>query len=182
MLLCKAMPSARKQPAKTNRPYRRRRFEKASGLVQAQIRKVSETRGFAVSRLLTHWDEIVGADIAATALPVKIGYTRGGLGATLTILTTGAHAPMLQAQLPKIQERANACYGYGAIAKIRITQTAPTGFSEGQIKFSPAPPEKPRAPDAKIIQAAEQATLCISDAPLRQALAALGENILSKAK
>ena len=102
-----------KQPqSQMPRQRGRRGFQRASGLVESQIRNVGEGRGFAVARLLTHWEEIVGPDIARIARPVKVGYAQGGFGATLTLLSAGAHAPMLQAQLPQIRERVNACYGY----------------------------------------------------------------------
>ena len=125
-------------------------FARAGGLVQPQIRKASESRGFAVSRLVTHWAEVVGDDIAALCRPVKVGYGRqGGLGATLTVLARGAAAPLVQAQLPRIRDRVNACYGYNAVARIAVTQTAAVGFGEAQTPFSapsaksarPAPPE-----------------------------------------
>ena len=74
--------------------------------------------------------------------PVKVSYAKGGFGATLTLLTTGAYAPMLQAELPKIRNRVNAVYGHNAISHIRITQTAPMGFSEGRAVFE-APKTKP---------------------------------------
>jgi hypothetical protein len=51
-------------------------------LVAAQIRAPAEKRGFAETRLLTHWEDIVGADIAAVAVPLKITYGRG-FGGTL---------------------------------------------------------------------------------------------------
>lgn len=86
-------------PAKPKR--RSRGFEPAAGLLRARIRAVGETRGFAVSRLLTHWAEVVGEEIAAMARPVKVGYGREGFNATLTLLTTGSAAPLLQMQLPK---------------------------------------------------------------------------------
>jgi hypothetical protein len=82
-----------KAPAPPTR--RMRGFEAASRLVESRIRKAGEARGFAISRLLTHWTEIAGADIAAQCRPVKIGYAKGGLGGTLTLLTTGAAGPML---------------------------------------------------------------------------------------
>ena len=50
---------------------------------------------------------------------------------------------MVQMQLPKLRERVNACYGYNAISRILLTQTAPTGFAEGQAEFAPAPKPKP---------------------------------------
>ena len=41
-----------------------RGFEATSGLLKDQIRKVGESRGFAVARLLTHWPEIAGEEMA----------------------------------------------------------------------------------------------------------------------
>ena len=94
------------------RPERRMRgFEAASGLLRERIRQAGESRGVAVSKLLTHWAEVVGEEIAAQSRPVKIGYSKTGLGATLTLLAQGASGPMLQMQLPTIRERVNACYG-----------------------------------------------------------------------
>ena len=161
---------------------RKRGFERTSGLLQSQIRRVSESRGFAVSRLLTHWAEIVGEETARVALPVKVSYAQGGFGATLTVLTSGAQAPMLQADLPRIKDKVNACYGYAAIARIRITQTAPTGFSEGQIAFDPAPKPAAVPPDPKITAAARAVAASVDNEDLRSALEALGENILSRSK
>jgi hypothetical protein len=116
------------------------------------------------------------------AIPVKISYSQGGFGATLTLLTTGSFAPMLQAALPKIKEKVNACYGYSAIARIRITQTAPTGFAEGQVAFQSAPKTKPVAPDPKTYAAARDVAAIVTDDSLRQALEALGQNVLSRNK
>ncbi|MGB5558871.1 MAG: DUF721 domain-containing protein [Paracoccaceae bacterium] len=157
-------------------------FERASGLLQGQIRRATETRGFAESRLLTHWAEIVGESVSNMAIPVKISYAQGGFGATLTVLTTGANAPMLQAELPKIKEKVNACYGYAAIARIRITQTAPTGFAEGQVAFKPAPKAEPAAPDPAITATARDVAADVTDDSLRHALEALGQNVLSRPK
>ncbi len=157
-------------------------FERTSGLLQGQIRRASESRGFAESRLLTHWAEIVGESVAEMAIPVKVSYSQGGFGATLTILTKGVHAPMLQAELTRIRDKVNACYGYAAIARIRITQTAPTGFAEGQVAFKPAPPPKPAPPDPRVSATARDLAANVTDAGLRRALEALGQNVLSRPK
>ncbi len=162
------------------RPERRRRgFERASGLLAERIRKAGEGRGFAVARLLTHWAEIVGAETAAMARPVKVSYGRDGFGATLSLLTTGSQAPLLQMRLPEIREKVNACYGYAAIAHVRITQTAPTGFAEGQAEFTPAP-KVPQAPPPEARQKARAAADAVADPGLREALEKLGQNVLSK--
>ncbi|MEP2782649.1 MAG: DciA family protein [Pseudoruegeria sp.] len=164
-------------------PQRRKRgFERTSGLLQSHIRKATESRGFAVTRLLTHWEEIVGKDVASMAHPVKVGYGRGGFGATLTILTKGAYAPMLQSQLPAIKEKVNACYGYAAISRIHVTQTAPTGFAEGQVQFQSAPKKERLGPTPEIKARAHETTADVGDSGLRAALDALGANIITKQK
>jgi hypothetical protein len=155
---------------------RSRGFESAAGLLAKPIRKAGEGRGFAVSRLLTHWDEVVGAEVAAMARPAKIAYGKGGFGATLTLLTTGAQAPMLQMRLPEVKTRVNACYGYAAISHIRITQTAPEGFAEPPAAFEHAPPRPDPDTEAKARAAAGD----VGDAGLRAALEMLGRNVMSK--
>ncbi|WP_438273248.1 DUF721 domain-containing protein [Tropicimonas marinistellae] len=132
--------------------------------------------------MLTHWAEIAGAEIAAIARPVSIGYGRGSFGATLTVLTTGANAPMLQMQEPRLREKVNAVYGYAAISRIRFTQTAPTGFSEGQAAFSPAPNPAPSAPDESAQRKAADLSGDVSDETLRNALSTLGALVLTKNK
>lgn len=166
----------------TPKPQRRTRgFEATSGLLKAQIRKVGESRGFAVARLLTHWEEIAGADMARITRPVKVGYGREGMGATLTLLTTGSMAPMIEMQKEKLREKVNAVYGYAAISRILLTQTAATGFAEGQAAFTTAPPAKP-APSAAVQQEAKRTAAPIQDDGLRQALEALAQNILTRRK
>jgi len=166
-----------KQRKRTSRGFRR-----TSNLLQKRIRAVGETRGFAVTRLLTHWAEIAGEQTASIARPVDVKYGREGFGATLTLLTTGAQAPMLEMQKETLRARVNACYGYTAISRIRITQTAATGFAEGQAQFTAAPKEKLAAVSPETKKAATKAVAPIVDQGLRDALEALGENVISKSR
>lgn len=160
-----------------------RGFKRTGQLVQGRIRHASESRGFAQTRLLTHWSEIVGADIAAIARPVNVSYGRQGFGATLTVLTTGAQAPMLEMQKEQLRDKVNAVYGYNAISRIRVTQTAPTGFAEGRASFDHRPQKAPpAAPDPTLQARAADMTAPIGDTSLRSALEALGQNVLSKTK
>ncbi|MDP5086345.1 MAG: DUF721 domain-containing protein [Yoonia sp.] len=158
-----------------------RGFSRAATLMQTSIRKASEERGFAVTRLLTHWAEVVGEGTARIATPVNVSYSKGGMGATLTLLTTGAQAPMLEMQKEQIREKVNACYGYRAISRVRITQTAPTGFAEGRVAFAPAPSVQ-KTPDPAVQSAAFALSDGIENDGLRAALAALGANVLTKQK
>ncbi|MFC7702893.1 DUF721 domain-containing protein [Plastorhodobacter daqingensis] len=162
---------------------RMRGFEQTANLLRDRIRGAGEKRGFAVTRLLTHWPEIVGEDIARSTRPIRIGYGRDGMGATLTLLALGPEAPMVQMQLPRIREKVNACYGYNAISRITLTQTAPSGFAEGQAEFSAAPRSVgSEAPDPAITARAAAAAGVVQDDGLRAALEALGRNILSRPK
>jgi len=165
-----------KQP----RSYKSKRdFSRASTLMQKSIRGATETRGFAQTRVLTHWSEIVGEATAKIANPVDVSYAKGGFGATLTVLTSGAQAPMLEMQKEQIREKVNACYGYNAIARVRITQTAPTGFAEGQMAFDHRPKER-KSPNAEARQAAQHLAAPVENDELRLALEALGANVITK--
>ncbi len=175
------MTARPRKSSKTAPPKRLARgFVKTSGLLHRRIRKAGEKRGFSETRLLTNWAEIVGLATAKISRPVNVSYGRQGLGATLTLLTNGANAPMVQAELPKIIDRVNACYGYAAINKIRITQTAATGFAEEQTPFAAAKmQEKPKA-TAKQIGEISQTVAPLRDDTLKQALETLGQNIISR--
>jgi hypothetical protein len=158
-------------------------FKRTDSLLSEQIRRTSESRGFAQSRLLTQWNEIVGADTAAIARPIEVSYGRGGMGATLTLLTNGANAPMLEMQKEHLRTKVNAVYGYNAIARVRITQTARSGFSEGKIDFAVAKAKPAPAPiDPALRQQAAATIGPVADEGLRDALARLAENVLNKNK
>jgi hypothetical protein len=159
---------------------RMRGFEPASGLLKDRIRTAGESRGFAVTRLLTHWPDVVGADLARITRPIKVGYAKGSFGATLSLLVKPTDAPMVQMQLPRIRDRVNACYGYAAIGRVLLTQTAPMGFAEGQAQFLP-PPAAPAAPSPlapEIVAQAHSVAQDVQDDSLRLALETLARNIL----
>jgi hypothetical protein len=164
-----------------NAARRLRGFEAAGGLVKEPIRNVGASRGFGVTKLLTEWAAIVGDDLAGCTRPVKVGYGREGIGATLTILTVPARAPVVQMELPRIRDRVNACYGYAAISRITITQTAATGFEEGQASFAPKPKAE-RVIDAGVQALAAETTGAVQDTTLRAALETLAQNVLSGRK
>ncbi len=171
--------------ARTTRPQpspkpRGRGFEPAFALVEGQVRRVGESRGFAIARLVTHWAEVAGEGVARVSRPVRVTYGREGLGATLVLLVQGASAPMIEMQKDAIRARVNAVYGYNAIARIALTQTAASGFAEGQTPFAPAPPPAATPPDAPVSAEAATTAAGIADAGLRSALERLAQNILNR--
>ncbi|MEP5759035.1 MAG: DciA family protein [Litoreibacter sp.] len=170
----------RKQPfVQGKRPYRKG-FTAMSGLISNKVKRAGESRGFAVMRLLTHWKEIVGEDLSTMAHPVNVSYSRDGFGATLTVLCKGATAPIVQTMLPQIKDRVNACYGYSAISRVRITQTAPIGFAEGQMNFESKSQWAPKEISEDVKHAAREVAGNVGNEDLRQALEKLAQNVLSR--
>ncbi len=167
---------------KSTTQRRSRGFVQTGGLLSGRVQKVSEKRGFTQVKLLTQWVEIVGETVAEMARPVKVSYSKSGIGATLTVLTQGAQAPELQMMLPQIQEKVNACYGYNAISRITITQTADFGFGEAQAEFTPKPAatQSEQTLTRQQSEAVRKNVSPIADSGLRDALEQLGQNILKR--
>lgn len=155
-------------------------FAHAGGILGKRIRETSGARGFAETRLLTQWPEIVGQAIAGIARPVKVSYARKGMGARLTLLAVGASAPEIQMQIPRIKERVNACYGYNAVSDIHITQTSQTGFAEAQTAFSHDIPEPERKLSTAQTSQLESQISSVGDEKLRALLGQLGRKIMTE--
>lgn len=155
-------------------------LKKAESLVSAEIRRGAESRGFAAARLLTHWNEVVGEDLAALCRPEGVSWARGGMGATLTVLARGAEAPVVAAESERLRQRVNACYGYNAIVRVRVTQTSASGFAEGATPFTPAP-KQPKGPAQKAVAAGATLAQDVADPGLRAALASLGGWVFERA-
>ena len=156
-------------------------FKQTSALINDRVRDVTGSRGFAQARLLTHWEEVVGPDIAKMTRPVTVSFAKGGFGATLVVLTTGAYAPMVSMQAETIRNRANAVYGYNAIARVKFTQTAPTGFAEGQAVFDHAGVKhRPKQITRETQERAQKVAEGVGDDGLRLALERLACHVISK--
>ena len=157
-------------------------FKQTSALLQSHIRKLGESRGFAQPRVLTHWREIVGEHLADVTYPTEVSYAKQGFGGTLTILTAGSHAPMIEMQKESLRRRVNAMYGYNAIRRIRITQTSAHGFAEAQAVFTPQSKPAPKRAHKAIEAKAQTLAEPVHDPNLRRALEQLGQNVLTQSQ
>ena len=159
------------------------RFKRTSELLKQRINEASEGRGFSETRLLTHWSTFVGIGLAEKTYPVKISFASGGLGATLTILTTGPYALELEMLKHQIKEKVNAAYGYNAISRIKITQTAETGFELAKVSGNTEQQDSNTNLTVvrNNVQASEQVG-GVENKELREALAELEEKVLTKSK
>jgi hypothetical protein len=129
-------------------------------------------QGFASTELITRWPEIVGADIAENAAPVRIRWPRGvaqaAEPATLVLRVEGPVAIEIQHQSGIILERINGFFGWRAIGKLALQQGPIT-------RTLPAPVVAPPSTDA-IASIAARLTEIV-DEDLRAALARLGAAI-----
>jgi hypothetical protein len=130
-------------------------------------------QGFASVELVTHWDEIVGREIAANAEPIKIQWPRqtdsSAPGrATLVLRVQGPSALEIQHLSNVILERVNGFFGWRAIDRLALRQ-APLQRAK---RRGPPPAIDPQA--ARDVAA----TLTnIADDGLRDALGRLGAAI-----
>ncbi len=150
--------------------------------VDKLTRGAFSAHGFAYAQILTHWDTIVGPDLADFCQPERLRWPPGQerikavrrrLGGTLTIRVEGPAAIELQHDTPRIIDRLNTFYGYQAVTAIRIVQ--------GAIDQSLAMPARRGPPTLPVEQESQlQRELApVGDDDLRQALARLGRGALA---
>lgn len=98
--------------------------------------------GFSVVEVVTHWDEIVGPDLAPRCIPLKLQWPREeGAAATLVVRVEGAYAIELQYAAGIVVERINAYFGWRCVGRIALRQ--------GPVPRKAAPPVfVPPAPEA----------------------------------
>lgn len=151
------------------RPYARPLADLAASLLSDSFRK----QGFASKELVTSWPEIVGADIAICAEPLKIQWPRGPEGeaqqaGTLVLRVEGPAAIEIQHLSGVILERVNRFFGWQAVGRIAIRQ-APVS-SRGRKK------ERPKI-DPNEVEQVEKTLGMVEDHALRRALGRLGAAI-----
>jgi hypothetical protein len=142
-------------------------------LIGPALTAAFKRHGFASTEIVTHWEDIAGAEIAAHCEPIKITWPRKGdlddddapEPATLVLRCQGPAAIEIQHLAGVIVERVNRFLGWRAIDRIALRQ-APLAR-----RARPQPPPKIDAVAARRI--ADQMT-DIADESLRAALGRLG--------
>jgi len=89
------------------------------------VRPVYKKHGFAESRILTEWTDIVGRELAECSIPQKLVF-RGSKKeeGTLHILAASGRALELQHMQPVIIDRIATYFGYNAVTRLVFTQTS----------------------------------------------------------
>ena len=81
--------------------------------------------GFVQHAVVSRWGEIVGERYARVSIPESIRFPQGKRAeGVLSLVVSGAHAPMMQHIGPEIIERVNRFFGYQAVARLAIKHGA----------------------------------------------------------
>ncbi len=133
-------------------------------------------RGLGEAQLLAEWRAVVGDELAAETLPVKLGFPQGGRrNGVLKLRVTSAAALSVQHREPQILERINGFFGYGAVARLALVQgPLPDRSRAGPRVQRPLTPAESAALARRVSQ--------VPDSGLKSALERLGTAILAERK
>jgi hypothetical protein len=145
-------------------------------LVGPALTAAFKRHGFASAEIVTHWEDIVGAEVAAHSEPIKITWPRHNDAeapepATLVLRCQGPAAIEIQHLAGVIVERVNRFLGWRAIDRIALRQ-APLARR--------AKPTPPPAIDAEAARRIADRMTDIADENLRAALGRLGAAVKGK--
>lgn len=141
--------------------------------------KIFSRKYIALGRIVTHWEDIIGKDMAEIAQPLKIHYRstakNGGKRkkgeATLDIAASSADSVLLNMQKGVILERINQVFGDSWITDIRFVHVTP----EKKTKMVRRPPPPLNDENKKYIaQTLEE----IEDPDIKRRLESLGRALL----
>ena len=138
----------------------------------------SRKSGFQDAFILTHWRDVVGAELATVSAPERVSRPRAKQDgstppATLTIRVDGPSAIEFTHLEPQILDRINRQYGYRAIGRLKLVQgPLPRRGERRKALLQPALSEEERAKLDQLLEGGP-------GGELQQALAALGAKVLA---
>ena len=152
-----------------NKP-RRSQAKPLSQLVSKTIADILAKQGFAQTGLVTHWAELVGADIADHAEPMRMVWPRrvhedDPDPATLVLRVEGPVALEIQHLSGVIIEKVNRFFGWRAVGRIQIRQAPLMRRTAKTVR---------RGPDPAVVARLAAGMSDVADDGLRDALARLG--------
>ena len=142
-------------------------------LLAACVTGVFERQGFTSREVVTHWDDIVGPEIAALAEPIRMQWVRShdpdeSPPATLVLRVDGPAALEIQHMGGVILERVNRYLGWRAVDRLALRQAPLTRRRR---------PPPPKVDDSGVAAAIAAQMTGIADESLRTALGRLGAAI-----
>ena len=151
-----------------NKP-RRAQGRPLADLVGSALHSAFKRQGFAAVDIISHWEDIVGPELAGRTEPVRLVWPRREdpfSTGTLTVRVEGAYALELQHLAPVVIERVNRYFGLACVGRIAIRQ--------GPVTRKARKPDLPVEPAPEAVAQVEQSLGEFEDEELKSALARLG--------
>lgn len=148
----------------------------------ATLAKETFARKFvSLGRILTHWNDIVGPELAGRAQPVKLHYRKPKSAqdkpqASLDIAVSSADASLLHYQKDLILERLNHVFGERWITSIRFVHTV-ANTQDDDLRINPLAGIS-LTPEQEI--ALQDVISGVTDEDIRNKLEKLGQGVLKK--
>lgn len=162
----------RDRMAMTEKNERRGTLRAIGAELQRVAGPVLGKRGLGEAQLIAQWSAVIGTQLAAATLPVKLSFPPGERrNGTLRLRVSSAAALEVQHREPQILERINGFFGYAAVARLALVQ-GPLPALAGD------PPPQPRPLTPAERTAIEGQVAAVPDSGLRAALERLGAAIL----
>ncbi len=138
-------------------------------LVSATVNEAFARQGFAAVEIVTHWEDIVGPELAGRSEPMRLSWPKrddpDSVG-TLVVRVEGAYAIELQHLAPVVMERVNRYFGWRCVGRIAIRQ--------GPVSPRAAVPLAPIEPEPAAIAEVAEEIGPFKDESLGQSIARLG--------
>lgn len=138
-------------------------------LVGGALQSAFARQGFAAVDVVSHWEDIVGPELAARTEPIRLVWPRRedpDSSGTLTVRVEGVYALELQHLAPIVIERVNRYFGWACVGRISIRQ--------GPVVKRTRRPDLPLEPAAETVAEVERELGEFEDEELKSALARLG--------
>ena len=147
-------------------------MKRLSNMIDPMIAPSAKARGFAIGRIVSHWNAIVG-DASSWCRPDAISFPRDSrTDGTLRLQIASGRGPQAQAMSDVIIDRVNANFGYRAISQISLIQTLSTSVQPASPK-----PGSQRNKDRHDIWTLDEKLKDVKSPELRAALRRLGSPI-----
>jgi hypothetical protein len=164
------------KPRHTGKPFQGRRptGKPLADLVGATLQSAFARQGFAAVDIVSHWEDIVGPELAGRTEPLRLVWPRREdpfSTGTLTVRVEGAYALELQYLAPVVMERVNRYFGWACVGRMQIRQ--------GPVAQKRQAPKLPPEPSADALAEAERSLGEFDDPDLKASLARLGAMVKS---
>ncbi|GLK80344.1 DUF721 domain-containing protein [Methylopila turkensis] len=162
-----------------------RRAAALSELAPKALGPAVARQGFAGAEIVARWATIVGPEIAACSVPVKLSAPPRGQApdpdappplSTLLIRVEGAFALEVQHRTPDILARVNAHLGWACVGALRLRQGPISGFKRTR-RAEPEPPPPATPEEEARVRAASSR---VEEPALAEALDRLGKAVLAR--